>query len=331
MLSPKPHRALRRTTAWISAIVALFAILTTASTAAATASPMVVTPSGFQSPLQVALAQFNGNLYMAWVGTGGNHPLNVASSTNVGRTWSQAVQVGANRSPSAPALAVWNGKLWIAWNGTDNDHTLNLASSTNGTQFTQAAQPLGGNRSPYGPSLAVYNNVLYYAWTGGDSQHLLNIASSTNGVNFTSPIHLGQNGSIRGPKLAAVGSLLWMAWTGTDANHFLNIANSTNGFASFTEGNHGIYQVSTLHQPSMASYDHNISPPISIFEYTGTDNNLYQFDSVSGPAQSRLKRLASSIVEAPALTVLQDGTIVTAWIDNSANISVCSFQLGGSC
>jgi hypothetical protein len=330
VLPLKPYRTRRRTTAWITAVIALIAFLTTAQTAVAAASPAIplpstITPSGFFSPRQVALAQFDGNLYMAWIGTDGNHSLNIAFSTNRGGSWSAASQFGANNSLSAPALVAFNGKLWMAWTGTDRNHTLNLASSTNGTQFGSATQPLGRNSSPYGPSLAIYNSTLYYGWTGSDPNHKLNIASSGDGVNFTSPLQLGTNSSINAPSLASVNGRLWMVWAGTDASHLLQVASSTTGFLAYNQSS---YFVSTLHQPSIANYDFNISPPTVLFDYTGTDNNLYNFDDFRGPPPVRL---GPSSPDAPAVTAFPDGTVVHAWIDNSSAISLCATQRGSGC
>lgn len=280
---------------------------------------------GFESPRQVALAQFNGDLYMAWIGIDANETLNIAFSTDDGLTWSAAFEpFGRGNSQSAPALAVFGGKLWMAWTGTDANHTLNLASSTNGTLFTQATQPLGRNNSDDGPALATFNGRLYYGWKGTDSNHTLNIASSADGVTFTAPIQPGRNSSINAPSLAAIGGTLYMAWAGTDSNHDVNLASSTNG-TSFSQFHFGF---GSRHQPSIAG---NPANPILEFAFTGNDDNLHIFHYVGSPNVSTAV-LATSIAQAPTVTVLADGAIVYAWIFASigSNIALCTMKTGSN-
>src|SRR5271154_2859461 len=233
------HRLHLSKTRRAAIIVSAALTLTAIGTASASASVVNVTP--MTSFRQVALADFQGPLYMAWVGTDANHTLNIAYSTD-GITFSHSIQpFGQGNSESAPALAVFNGKLWMAWTGTDANHTLNLASSANGTTWSQATQPLGRNNSAGGPALAAFNGKLYYGWQGTDSKGHINIASSADGVNFSAPAQPGGNTTFRGLALFASSSInglpasLWISWPATDSNHTLWVAQTTDGVNLFNQ------------------------------------------------------------------------------------------------
>src|SRR5579872_3177158 len=141
---------LHRIAAIAAAVLVLGAVTATTANAGTTVT-------GWGSTRQVALAEFGGRLYMAWIDPHVNNELTITSTTD-GIHFAQGTHpLGAGNSNSAPALASFNGRLWLAWTGTDANSTLNLSSSSNGTTFTQAAQPLGRNNSPDGPSMAVFN------------------------------------------------------------------------------------------------------------------------------------------------------------------------------
>lgn len=283
---PRPGQILR------CAIAAAAAFVMIAVTAGVAEAHPVLT--GMQSPRQVGLAFFNGELFVAWISNDSNNTLNIADSTN-GTSFSPPFQpFGPGNSHSAPALTVFNGKLWMAWTGTDANSTLNLASSDDGLHFTQATQPLGRNNSDDGPALAVFANRLYYGWKGTDSNHTLNIASSPDGVTFTAPIQPNRNTSINAPALASWNNRLYMGWAGTDSNHHLNLASSTNG-VNFTQF---AFQIGTRHQPSMVA--NPFTGGLAI-DYTATNDDFFGF-TYTGSSSVSPFQFAGAIIEAPAVT-----------------------------
>ena len=319
---PASSRSRGRCLAISTTFLAAVAAFSVASPAHA-ANP--TTPPPAETTRQVGMAQFNGNLYVAWQADDGNGTLSIAFSTDEGQTWSPVFQpFGKGNSLSAPALAVFGGKLWMAWTGTDANSTLNLASSTNGTQFTGATQPLGRNNSPDGPALAVFGSKLYYGWRGTDSSGRLNLASSTDGVHFSAPIQPGGNTSVNAPSLAAEGGKLYMSWAGTDSNGDINLASSTDG-VNFSQTHFGF---GSRHQPSIAG---NPGSPILQVDFTGHDDNLHFFH-YTGSTNVSTGILADGIAEAPTVVVLQDGAIVHAWPVSSTGggVDMCIFKPGSS-
>jgi hypothetical protein len=282
----------------------------------ATTADAGTTVTGWGSIRQVALADFNNTLYMAWIDPHANNELTITSTTDGIHFAHGTHPLGSGNSNSAPALAVFNGRLWLAWTGTDANSTLNLSSSANGTTFTQAAQPLGRNNSPDGPAMTVFNGKLYYAWKGTDSNQTLNLASSANGSTFSAPIQPGHNSSINAPSLAVWKGQLYMAWSGTDTEHSVNLASSTDGvnFSRFAFSFTSNFQPSLGLNPWQGSLDIGVQDPIShldVWQYVGQQ-------SVTGFA------FGFPIVEAPAITAYGQ-ILVIAWLgtDPGHTINVC--------
>lgn len=278
-----------------------------------------LTPWG--SERQVALASFNGRLYMAWMDFHANNELTIASTTD-GIHWSSGTHpLGSGNTNSAPALTVFNGRLWMAWTGTDANSTLNLSSSANGTTFTQATQPLGRNNSPDGPALAVFSGRLYYAWKGTDSKETLNIASSANGSTFTAPAQPGHNSSVNAPALAVWNSKLYMGWTGTDPNHTINLASSSDGvnFSQFAFQN---TLASSDFQPSI--WPDSSTGALDILFNAG-DHLGFGFISYTGSPNAAVgDNFMTAPDQAPTLTAF-GSVMVDAWLgtDPGHTINMC--------
>ena len=309
--------------------IVAFAALVMAAMATTGASASVVTVTPMTTPWQVALADFQGPLYMAWVGTDANSTLNIAYSTD-GVNFSHSIQpFGKGNSYNAPALAVFDNKLWMAWTGTDGNRTLNLASSSNGTTWTQATQPLGHNNSPDGPALAVFNGRLYYAWKGTDSKGTLNIASSADGVHFTAPAQPGGNTSVNAPALFASPSFnglpasLWIAWAATDTNHTLVVAQTTNGVNLFNQ--RSLTGLGSNHQPSVSEAPGGGG---LIIDYTAHDDNLAGIFYNGGGTIPTPSELVGPIIQAPTVAQGGDFGVVHAWIDQSNEIWIMSCNDG---
>lgn len=307
------HRVLLRR---IRRIAVLAAALLVVGAVTATAADAGTTVTGWGSNRQVALAEFNGRLYMAWIDPHANNELTITSTTDGINFVHGTHPLGSGNSNSAPALAVFNGRLWLAWTGTDANSTLNLSSSANGVNFTQAAQPLGRDNSPDGPALTVFNNRLYYGWKDGNS--VLNIASSPDGSAWTLPVRPGNNTSVNAPALAVWNGKLYMAWSGTDQYHTVNLASSTDGV--------------NFSQFALTGYQSNFEPSMSPDPANGS---LYIDDQE--PIQSTLEVLdyfggqtvdpfviPVHLVEAPTVTAY-GSTLVQAWLgtDSGHTIHVC--------
>lgn len=313
------HRVFARR---IRRIAVLAAALLMLGVVTATTANAGTTVTGWGSTRQVALAEFGGRLYMAWIDPHVNNELTITSTTD-GIHFAQGTHpLGSGNSNSAPALASFNGRLWLAWTGTDANSTLNLSSSSNGTTFTQAAQPLGRNNSPDGPSMAVFNSKLYYAWKGTDANHTLNIASSANGSTFSAPIQPGHNSSINAPSIAAWNGKLYMAWTGTDTFQLVNLASSTDG-VNFTQSR---FQFGSYFQPAIAADP--FANALDIDNRNPNNSYIDVYHYVGQPAVDGIQ-LTGPIDQAPAVTAY-GSSMVHAWLgtDPGHTINVCFANVG---
>jgi hypothetical protein len=186
-------------------MAALFAV--SASPQPAFAETLLAT--GQTSTEGPALAVFNGNLFMAWTGTDGNHSINVAKSSD-GLHFGPPVVFPNNSSVwyAAPAITAFKGKMYLTWTGYQAH--INIASSTDGLHYsnqslvtnpnTGAVQTANGSTA----LTATANGTLYLGWSGTDGQHTPNLASSTDGVHFTSPSIYVDNSSRWSPALTTV-------------------------------------------------------------------------------------------------------------------------------
>jgi hypothetical protein len=80
---------------------------------------------GDTSFVDPALAEYHGQLDIAWTGTDSGHHLNTMRSAN-GTDFGDK-ETDSDTSIAAPALASAFGRLFIAWTGTDGGHHLNVA------------------------------------------------------------------------------------------------------------------------------------------------------------------------------------------------------------
>ena len=187
-----------------------------------------------------------GELIIAWKGSG-NDNLNVASSSDIGATFSGNPTV-SDTSDSAPALAVLpvppTSLLFIAWKGSGNDNlnvaTVDFADDTAGGHLRTMGlshKVILSETSDHGPALAVLNEQqLCIAWKGSGNDNL-NVASSS--VAFDGPLidHIGSfsgnptvsDTSDVGPALAVHNGQFFIAWKGS-GNDNLNVATVNFGF-----------------------------------------------------------------------------------------------------
>ena len=173
---------------WAAAIVsgglALAASLSQSASAATLDFRSVDTPS---------LAVFNGQLFMAFTGTGSQY-LNYAVTSD-GVNWS-VISDQSNRSYAGMAIAPFNGKMYVAWTGINN-HEIAIASSTDGLHYSGVYTINSNWYSPWRPALASGGGKLWLAFQGQDNG--LYTAYTTDGRNWTfGPIRHAQSGTLPG-------------------------------------------------------------------------------------------------------------------------------------
>jgi hypothetical protein len=221
----------------------------TMSTMTATATNTVsVTASGqteitaennAQSSLPPALATYNNQLYMAYLGWGASS--NLYSCYFDGSTWHSQINItdqNGAKSSTNPALASFNGKLYMAYKGSSSNNL--YICSFNGSEWGDQTKISGQNDAQTGsaPALAAFNGRLYLAYRGWGMSNSLYVCSSSDGVNWGAQTNVtDQNGAetttTAGPALAAFGGRLYMGYggkAGTELNGAdLYVCSTSNG------------------------------------------------------------------------------------------------------
>jgi matrixin len=105
-----------------------------------------------------ALCSCGGVLVMAWRGTGDDHNIYCASSTD-GKQWTDQQLVSGAASSDGPCLA-WDGtQLWLAFKGVPGDHGLYWTTTKDFASFKNWQEPVAnkipGVGSSFGPFLAM--------------------------------------------------------------------------------------------------------------------------------------------------------------------------------
>jgi hypothetical protein len=171
-----------------------------------------------------AIASHNGQLFIAWKGSG-NDNLNLAVSTDNGRSFHGTKTFGDTSSDS-PGLASYDGQLYLAWKGSGNENlnvaAIDLGPNPGNPQINGLVNKLTfTDTSELGPALVAQGGLLFISWkgAGNDNLNLMFPADFRNcTVKFNSP-----ETSSDAPAVTAQGNQLWMAWKGS-GNDNLNVA-----------------------------------------------------------------------------------------------------------
>ena len=222
------------------------------------------TPAHWCTSHAVAMAEFNGKLFMAGKGTDGDE--RIWYSWYDGEKW-QEPMAGPGWTSCGVALAVHAGKLFMAWKGMGNDQDI-WFSYYDGTNWKPQVRALDTNNyslsTTHRPALASYKNILYLFCKGSNND--TSIWSSTLQLN-NSDFNLSKwaiatrvtyldgvqkyVGTSHSPAVAVFNNLLGMAWKG--------IVGDDRIFYSVFDGTKWVPQipipcVSTSCGPSLAPY-----------------------------------------------------------------------------
>ncbi|MBD8514068.1 hypothetical protein IFO68_15415 [Photobacterium sp. CAU 1568] len=175
-----------------------------------------------ESSSQVALAAFNGRVYMAYRGWGSSKSLYICSTAD-GVSWSQQTDItddNGAKTQNSPALAAFNGRLYLAYQGSGSD-SIYICSSADGVNFGDQTKITSQNdaETDSQPALAAFNGRLYLAYRGEDLSNSLYVCSSANGTDWDSQVNVSdQNGAATtttaGPSLAPFNGKLFLGWEG---------------------------------------------------------------------------------------------------------------------
>jgi hypothetical protein len=159
-----------------------------------------------------ALAEYNGALYVAWVGTDSG----VWYSAYNGSSWTPQAEVPLAKSdyPSALGLAAYGADLYVSWFGQSGGHA--WYSAYNGSSWTgQAKIPNSGGIGilPGAPGLAAFGNNLVASWLAVSASPCAAgcvVASTFNGATWSGPVTVASLGiNTWASNLAVDGSLLY--------------------------------------------------------------------------------------------------------------------------
>ncbi|GIG88017.1 hypothetical protein [Plantactinospora endophytica] len=173
-----------------------------------------------------ALASHDGRLFLAWRGSG-NNQLNLAFSTDAGRTFQGTTTLG-DSSEHSPALVSHGGRLLLAWTGRGNEQ-LNVArvvliGNTAGGFGIEGVEDkvVLDETSSDAPALASHNGRLFLAWKGSGNDNLNLKFSADNGASFHGTYTFSET-SHHAPALASHGGRLFLGWAGR-GDEKLNVA-----------------------------------------------------------------------------------------------------------
>jgi len=268
--------------------------------------------------LPVALADFNGKLYMVWKGM--ERDDRVFYSSFNGTSWTPQTQISGIGSSGGVALAVYAGKLYMAWKGVLGDQGI-YYSSFNGTTWAPQ-QLVSGVGSSVGPSLAVLGNNLFMAWKGveGDQRIFFN---QFNGSSWTAQQLVPNVGTSVGPASVVYSGALYMVWKGEDGDQGLYWA-KFNGTAFAPQQSVG--NVGSSGGLALAVMNNKI---YAAWKGQFGDQRLWYttFNGTSWAAQTQVPGVASSV--GPGLALF-DNALFACWKGELGDQSIWYSNFNGS-
>jgi hypothetical protein len=174
--------------------------------------------------MSTAIASHDGNLYLAFRGSG-NENLNLMLSTDNGASFGRK-HVSSETATDSPALISCGGSLYITWKGSGNEN-INVATVDVGTDPANPAITGFSNKVVFGettdlrPALAQQAGLLFLSWKGSGNDNF-NIIFPGDHAGCTEKFITSESSS-HTPALAVDGSTMWVAWKGS-GNDNLNVA-----------------------------------------------------------------------------------------------------------
>ena len=177
------------------------------------------------TPTVLAMAEFNGRLYIAFQANDSSHSLYLTSSSD-GTTWTTpAVGYPGIQIGGAPAMAAFNGYLYIAFQANDPSHSLYVTRSSDGSTWTTPAVEFAGITIGSAPTMSVRNQTLFLAFQANDSSHLLYVTETSDGTNWLTPASRYPDINVgNAPALTTLNNQLYLAFQANDRSHILYTA-----------------------------------------------------------------------------------------------------------
>jgi len=251
--------------------------------------------------LPVALADFNGKLYMVWKGM--QRDDRVFFSSFNGTSWAAQQQVPGIGSSSGVALAVYAGKLYMAWKGELSDQRI-FYSSFDGSNWAPQQQ-VAGIGSSVGPRLAAIGNDLFMAWKGVEGDQRI-FFSQFNGSSWTAQQSVPNVATSVGPAVVNFNGAIYMVWKGMngDQDVYWSKFNGT----SFAP-QQLISGVGSSEGPSLAVFNNAL---YAMWKGQFGDQSLWysNYNGTAWAAQKQVANVASSV--GPGIAVF-NSQLYAAW------------------
>ncbi len=189
-------------------------------------SNKIILPPSDTTDASPAIASHNGNLYLAFKGSG-NDNLNVMVSTDNGASFADSRKhVSGETSSDSPTLVSCGGSLYIGWKGSGNENfnvaTVDVGTDPANPNITGFSNKVTfGDTTPLRPMLAQQNGLLFVSWKGAGNDNF-NIMFPGDHAGCTQKFITTESSS-HSPALASDASTMWVAWKGS-GNENLNMA-----------------------------------------------------------------------------------------------------------
>jgi hypothetical protein len=268
--------------------------------------------------LPVALAPFNGQLYMVWKGM--ERDDRVFFSHFNGTSWTPQQQVPGILSSTGVALAVYAGKLFMAWKGMLGDQGI-YYSQFDGTNWTPQ-QNVPGIGTSVGPRLAVLGNNLFMAWKGVENDQRI-FFNQFNGSSWTAQQFVPNVATSVGPAVVNFNGSIYMVWKGMSGDQGLYWS-KFNG-ASFAP-QQLIAGVGSSEGPSLAVFNNAL---YAVWKGMFGDQTLWysNFNGTTWAAQKQIAGVASSV--GPGIAVFNNA-LFAAWKGMLGDQAIWFSQFNGT-
>jgi hypothetical protein len=263
----------------------------------------------------VAVAAFDGKVFVAWTGVNDLHNVNIAYSDD-GYTFPKKNVITLNESSgAAPCLTVYGGELCLLWSdgGTGKIHVMFSPHTTSQRRYTLERDETRSTISGF-----PHKEFLAICWKGEDSASRPNVLLSSDGINFdTSRKKVLESDSSRyHPAGASFAGKMVLAFVGVDQEQRINVRHSSNDGNSWQ--NAPIMDIFSKSGPSLLVHGDRL-----IMAYAGTDGKINIVHSADGISFSNKTTFFTEETQhSPTLTTFQD-KVYMCWlgIDNRINIA----------
>jgi hypothetical protein len=176
------------------------------------------------------LAEFGGQIWLAWAGADAQHSINILPMGPNGQSPGTVTTLAGASTTTTPKLVADTGtnQLLVVWQDVSS-MKLNLAQSADGTTWTML--PATSQSSNSGPTMIAIDtppdgmSAYQWVWTSTSSSRNINLMQGTSLTDWQPALALRES-SPSAPSLGYVGQPheVLIVWRGGDSAHHLSVA-----------------------------------------------------------------------------------------------------------